>query len=95
MNFKGDLCVNQDLLSSITSYPLQQFVISNNQSFISQILKVAGPLEEKFEFFSLLGLKIQRNFDLETTKIKFHSVRALKRYLNERNLIHGRETATI
>ena len=25
MNCKGDLCVNQDLLSSITLYPLQQF----------------------------------------------------------------------
>ena len=42
-----------------------------------------------------LGFKIQSNFDMKTTEIKFHSVRALKRYLNEINLIHGRETATI
>ena len=101
MNFKGDLCVNQDLLSFITLYPLQQFwkfyifVISNNQSFISQILRVVGPLGEKCEFFSPLGFKLQSNFDLETTKIKLHLVRALKRYLNEKNLLRGRETATI
>ena len=71
------------------------FVISNSQSFISQILKVVGPFEEKFEFFSPLGFKIRRNSDLETTKIKLHSVRALKRYLNEKNLTHSRETAAI
>ena len=47
------------------------------------------------KFFGSLGFKIQSNFDLETTKINLHSVRALKRYLNEKNLIHGRETATI
>ena len=70
-------------------------MIGNNQSLISQILKVVGPLGERFEFFSRLGFKIQSNFDLETTEIKVHSVRALKRYLNEKNLIHGRETATI
>ena len=38
---------------------------------------------EKFEFFSLLGFKIQSNVDLETTKIMLHSVRALEQYLNE------------
>ena len=37
------------------------FVISNNQSLISQILKVVGPLGEKFKFFSPLGFKIQSN----------------------------------
>ena len=36
---------------------------------------------------------MQGSFDLETTKIKLHSVRALKSYLNEKTLIHGRETA--
>ena len=60
-----------------------------------------GPLREKFEFFSPSGFKIQSNFDqffnvdLETIKVKLHSVRALKRYLNEKNLVQGRETATI
>ena len=71
------------------------FVICNYQSFISQISKVAGPLGEKFEVLSPLGFQIQRNFDLETTKVKFHSVGALKRYPNEKNLKHSRETATI
>ena len=71
-------------------------MISNNQSFVFQILKVVlRLLVEKFWFFGLLGLKSQSNFDLETTKIKLHSVWALKQYLNEKNLTHGRETAMI
>ena len=71
------------------------FVISNNKSFISQNLKVVGPLGGKFNFFSPSGFEIQSDFDYITSKIKFHSVRALKCYLNEKNLIHGRVTATI
>ena len=66
MNFNGDLYVNQDLLSSITLYLLQQnsgnfymFVISNNQSFISQILRVVGPLGEKFKFSVPWDLKFK------------------------------------
>ena len=46
------------------------FVISNNKSFVSQILKVVGPLGEKSDFFSLFGLKIRSDFDYETSKIK-------------------------
>ena len=42
---------------------------------MSQILRVVGALTENFEFFSPFGLKIQNNFDLETKKIKLHSVR--------------------
>ena len=56
---------------------------------MSQILRVVGLLGEKFKFFSPLRFKVQSNFDLETTKIKLHSVRALKRHQNETNLIHG------
>ena len=35
-----------------------------------------------------MGFKIQSNFNLETTKIKVHLIKALKRYLNEKNLTH-------
>ena len=38
---------------------------------------------------------MQTNSDHKTQKIKLCSVRALKRYLNEKNLIHGRVMATI
>ena len=38
---------------------------------------------------------VQTNSDHETQKIKLNSVRALKRYLNEKNLVHGRVMATI
>ena len=48
-----------------------------------------------FFIFSSLGFTIQRNSDHKTKKIKLHSVRALKRYLNEKNLIQGRVMATI
>ena len=51
--------------------------------------------ERKLNFFSPLGFDLQRHSDQEIPKIKRHSVRVLKRYLNKKNLTHGRETATI
>ena len=60
------------------------FVISNNQSFISQRLKVVDPLREKLDVFS------HRNIE-----IKAHSIRSLKRYLEGKNLTHSREAGTI
>ena len=73
------------------------FVISSNKSFISQNLRfeVVGPLGGGFDFFSPSGFEIQSDSDYRTLKIKFNSVRALKCYLNEKNLIRGRATATI
>ena len=49
----------------------------------------------KFDFFSPSGFQIKRDFDYRTSKIKFYSVRALKCYLNKKNLIHGGVTAAI
>ena len=71
------------------------FVISNGQSFISQSLKTAGPLGEKFDFLSPLEFNIQRNYDLETSKIELHFIRTSKWFLNGKHLIHGRKTARI
>ena len=65
------------------------------KSFISQHLRIECPLGGKFDFFSPSGFEIQSVFDYRTLKIKSYSVRALKCYLNEKNLIHGRVTATI
>ena len=62
-------------------------VIANIQSFASQIFGVVGPLEENLDFFSPLGFDVQTNSYHKTQKIKLYSVRALKRYLNEKNLI--------
>ena len=70
-------------------------MISNNKSFISQTWKAVDPLGRKFDFFSSSGFEIQTDFDYRTSKIKFYSVRTLKCYLNEKNLIHGQVTATI
>ena len=47
------------------------------------------------DFFSQLRFDIQRNSDHKTPNTTLYSVRALKRYLNEKNLIHGRQPATI
>ena len=86
-------------LLAITLYPTKQtfciFVISNIKSFVSQTLKVVGPLGGKFDFFRPSVLEIQSDFDNKTSKIKFYSVRASKCYPNEKNLIHGGVTATI
>ena len=51
-------------------------VISSNQCFISQLLKVVGPLGEKFDFFISLGFEIQSAFNHKISKIKFCSGRA-------------------
>ena len=71
------------------------FVISNNKSFISQNLKVVVHWEESLIFFSPSGFEIQSDFDYRTSKIKSYSVRALKCYVIDKNLIYGRVTATI
>ena len=52
-------------------------------------------LGRKVLFFSPSGFVIRSDFDYRASKIKFYSVRALKYYLNEKNLIYGRVTATI
>ena len=52
------------------------FVISNNQSFIFQVLKVVDPLGEVFDSFNPLGSDIESDSDLETSTVKLHSARA-------------------
>ena len=51
------------------------------------IFGVVDPLGENFDFFSPLGFDVQTNSNHKTQKIKLYSVRALERYLNEKNLI--------
>ena len=65
------------------------------QGFTSHVFGVVGPLGENFDFFSPLGSEVQTNSDNKTQKIKLYSVRALKRHLSEKNLIHGGVMATI
>ena len=62
-----------DHVSGFSHFELENFcifVISNNKSFISQNLKVVGPLGGKFDFFSPSGFEIQSDFDYRTSKIK-------------------------
>ena len=49
----------------------------------------------RFDFFSALGFEIHRNSDYKTLAITLYSIGALKHHLNEKNLINGREAATI
>ena len=65
------------------------FVITNSKSFISQNLKAVRPLGEKFDFFIPSGTENHGDFDYITSRMKLCSVRAFKRYLNDKNLIHG------
>ena len=67
------------------------------QGFTYQIFGVVGPLGGKLDFFSSLGfdVKFKTNSDHKTQKIKLYSLRSLKRYLKEINLIYGRVMATI
>ena len=59
------------------------------------MIGVVGPSGENLDFFSPLGSDVQTNSDPKIQIIKLHSVRALKRYRNEKNLIHGTVMATI
>ena len=52
-------------------------------------------LGRKARFFCPLGFDVQTNSDHKTQYIKLYSVRTLKRYLNEKNLIRGRVIAMI
>ena len=69
------------------------FVVSNTQSFTPTIFGVVGTLGVNLDFFSPVGFDIQRDSGHETRKIKVCSVRALKCYLNVKNLVHGGGTA--
>ena len=68
---------------------------ASSKSSLSQILKVVGLLGGKFVFFSPSRFEIQAILIRKTSKIKFYVMRALKRYLNKKNQMHGRETGTI
>ena len=74
---------------------LHIFGINNNQTFISQILTLLGPLRKKINFFKHLSFEAERNFDHRIPKTKSHSTRTSKRYLNDKRPIHGREIASI
>ena len=98
-NIKDHFCFGRHLLLPIALYSTQQnwkclhvrnrhykdFHISNFWNRRSLGRKPFSPLE----------FDVQTNSDHKTQKIKPYSVRALKRYLNEKNLIHGRVMATI
>ena len=101
MNINNHFCLSRHLLPAIALYPTQQnwtcLHLRNRQytEFHISILESVGPLNENFDFFSPLGFDVQTGSDHKTHKIKLYSVRALKRYQNEKNLIHGRVMATI
>ena len=76
-------------------FSFSQFFRCFDEKRTTAVPPVVGPLGGKFDFFSPSGFEIQSDFDYRTSKIKFYSVRALKSYVNEKNLIHDRVTATI
>ena len=65
------------------------------QSFTSQIFGVVGPLGENLDFLVHWDLTLKQILITKPKKIKLYSVRALKLYLYEINLIYGRVMATI
>ena len=59
------------------------------------MLTVHGPLRDEFSCLCPLGFEAKNDFDHKTFKIKSHSVRVLKRYLNDNSTIHSPETESI
>ena len=101
MNIKDNFCLSCPLLPAIALYPTQQnwkcLHICNRQytEFHISNFWSRQSLGRKPRFFSPLGFDVKTNSDHKTPKIKLYSVRALKRYLNEKNLIRDRVMATI
>ena len=77
---------------------LEMFIHVRNQQYTDfhiSTFRSRRSLGRKPLFFSPLGFNVQKQSDLETPKIRLYSDRALKHYLNEKNLIHGRGRAVI
>ena len=93
---KDHFCSSHHILPAIALYSTQQnrkcLHIRNHQYTEFHISNFLGrrSLGRKLRSFSTLGFDVQTNSDHMTQNIKLYSVRALKRNLNEKNLIHGR-----
>ena len=70
------------------------FVIDKYTEFHILSFGIVGLLEEKLDILVPWELTFIDS-DRETSKIKLYMVRALKRYLKKKNLIHGQETLAI
>ena len=99
MNIKDHFCLSRHLLSAIALNSTQQnwkcLHIRNHQYTHLKFLESSVPWEKTSNFFSPLGFDLQANSDHKTQIIALYSVRALKRCMNEKNLIHDRVMATI
>ena len=101
MNIKDHFCLSHHLLPAIALYLTQQnwkcLHIRHRQYTKVHISNFWSrrSLGRKSRSFSPLGFDVHINCDHKTQKIKLYSVRALKRYPNENNLIHGRAMTTI
>ena len=97
---KGSFCLSCHLLPAIDptqqnwkclhirSHQYTEFRVSNFWSRLS--------LGRNLDFFISLGFDVQTNSNHKTQKVKLYSVRAVKRYLNDKNLVHAWQvTATI
>ena len=101
MNIKDHFCLSRHLLPAIALNPTRQnwicSHISNRQYTEFQISNFWShrSLGRKLRFFSPLGFDVGTNSDHKTPQNKLYSVRALKRYLNEKYLTHSRVMTTI
>ena len=79
---------NTTKLETFTYSKLPIYRFSHSQTFA-----VVGPLGVNLSVFSPLRFDVQTNSDHNIKR--FHSARALNRYLDEKNMIHGLVMATI
>ena len=101
VSIEGSLCANNHLLSAITIHPTQQnwqFLHGRNQQ--EPELRITNlesycSLKRKVWTFQFLGIWYSKGFWSWMFKIMLHLLRASKRHLNEKNQIHGWETARI
>ena len=102
MHIKDHFYVRRHLLPAIAFYTKHSkignvyvyiFVITNYKISHLKFLESSVPWEKNLDFFSPFGFDIQTASHYKTQKNQA-LVRALKRYLNEKNLIHARVLET-
>ena len=95
--------VSEALLSSSHSFicdteKLEMFTflqLAMHRVLRLKFLESSDPWKKSSIFLVSWDLRFKGILIAKPQTIKLHTVRALKRYLNEKNLIHGRVTATI
>ena len=93
IRFKNHILSVINLHTRKQNWSFFKSVISGNQTFLSQIYRVVvSRLGQKLDFSNPLRFAPKSEFGHETSKLNPNSIRSSEQNMNNKNLIHGRET---